>query len=103
MHEHHRKPLYCVAFNHCDPRNQDLFASVGANRATVYRARPDGAIEVVQVYADADVSLAFPEIVCGRSRARVDARATLKLRRPPKQKTTGERGVLRVPVVGVLA
>lgn len=54
--EHHRKPLYCVAFNHCDPRNQDLFASVGANRATVYRARPDGAIEVVQTYADADVS-----------------------------------------------
>lgn len=54
--EAHRKPLYCVAFNHCDPRNQDLFASVGANRATVYRAKPDGAIEVVQTYADADVS-----------------------------------------------
>jgi WD40 repeat protein len=50
---------------------------VGANRATVYRARPDGTIEVVQTYADADVSVESPaDVRCASRRPRRYAHLT---------------------------
>eukprot|EP00877_Chromochloris_zofingiensis_P000785 jgi/Chrzof1/10707/Cz05g09160.t1 len=55
VHELHKKPIFCVAFNHCDLNNKDLFVTVAGNQATIYRCKPRGAIEVVQVYTDADV------------------------------------------------
>ncbi|GMH38145.1 hypothetical protein BSKO_06029 [Bryopsis sp. KO-2023] len=52
--ETHGKPIFCVSFNYFDKNHADLFASVGGNRASIYRCKPGGEIEVVQVYVDED-------------------------------------------------
>src|SRR3546814_13993910 len=52
--ENHRKPLYCVKFNHTQEEFANYFASVGANQATVYRVEDNGAVEPVQSFVDQD-------------------------------------------------
>ncbi|KAI7839483.1 hypothetical protein COHA_006750 [Chlorella ohadii] len=54
--EGHKQPLYCGAFNHWSPLLADLVATVGSNRATIYRCLPDGGLQVVQCYIDRDAS-----------------------------------------------
>ncbi|KAF5834487.1 transcriptional repressor EED/ESC/FIE [Dunaliella salina] len=53
IEEDHRAPIYCICFNE-HPSYQDVFASVGHNRATVYRCLHDHKFEELQVYIDAD-------------------------------------------------
>eukprot|EP00955_Chlamydomonas_euryale_P044763 352965-Chlamydomonas_euryale.AAC.27 len=50
IEEDHRKPIFCITFNMLDPHNADIFASCGANRASVYRCGPDGETELMQAY-----------------------------------------------------
>ncbi|KAL4423581.1 hypothetical protein ABPG77_004621 [Micractinium sp. CCAP 211/92] len=58
--EGHKQPLYCGAFNHFNPKLLgDLFATVGGNRATIYRCRPGGELQPVQVYVNKDTSEEF--------------------------------------------
>lgn len=52
--ENHRKPLYCVRFNHAQEEYGNYFASVGANQATVYRVDDSGAMNPVQSFVDQD-------------------------------------------------
>ena len=83
MQEDHHKPIYCICFNHVDPNNARLFASVAVNRvrcpartqrrgcrerglctrsalsraaqATIYEAQDEGGIVPLQAYSDEDV------------------------------------------------
>mmetsp|Transcript_27517 Transcript_27517/g.65182 ORF Transcript_27517/g.65182 Transcript_27517/m.65182 type:complete len:392 (-) Transcript_27517:292-1467(-) len=57
--EAHKAPMYCISFNFIDPRQKDLFATVGKNQATVYRCKDDGDMEPIQVYLDDDESEEF--------------------------------------------
>jgi len=52
--EDHKRPLYSVQFNFADIRHKDMFATIGSNRATIYKLHPDGLVEPVQAYADAE-------------------------------------------------
>ena len=52
--ENHRKPLYCIKFNHADDEYSNYFATVGANQATVYRIADQGSAEPVQSFVDHD-------------------------------------------------
>lgn len=55
--EDHGSPLFGVQFNHyLKPEQLPIFASVGANRVSVYRCLKNGSMEMVQCYADPDVS-----------------------------------------------
>lgn len=44
--------IWSVAFNFVSPQHHDIFASVGGNKASIYRCEADGAISLVQVYVD---------------------------------------------------
>lgn len=46
--------LYCVALNTVSLQHADLFATVGGNRATLYRLEPGGGIHAMQCYVDAN-------------------------------------------------
>ncbi|KIZ04250.1 Polycomb group protein FERTILIZATION-INDEPENDENT ENDOSPERM [Monoraphidium neglectum] len=54
--EHHGRPIFCAKFNCCDPSYQDLLATVGKNKATIYQCHPGGRVDVVQIYTDADAN-----------------------------------------------
>ena len=94
--------VWCVSFNFVTPEHHDIFAAVcsnkvrcrvrlcmhvhillscslgsraaGAQQATVYQCLPDGGIQVVQVYADDDVSR--QAVLCDAETARVSACST---------------------------
>ena len=72
--EHHEQPIFAVAFNQIDPSLSDVFATVGANCATIYRlktgivrtklkrGKPEVAatsIAVLQSYCDEDSAERF--------------------------------------------
>jgi len=57
--EDHGQVLFGLAINLYDERWYNLFATTGANRATVYELLPDGKIEVRQVYVDEDQSESY--------------------------------------------
>lgn len=54
--EAHGEPIYGLAFNLVDLRHSNVFATVGANRAHVYEAKPPPGCELrlLQCYADDD-------------------------------------------------
>lgn len=52
--EEHGCPIYCIAFNFLSLQHTDVFASVGSYKASVYRCKPDGEIELIQAYVDAN-------------------------------------------------
>lgn len=69
VHEEHKQPIYSVSFYDPLPevapdgsgasnpqtlKRDQFFASVGANRATVYKVAGDGALSVAQAYVDED-------------------------------------------------
>ena len=54
--EDHKQPIYYICFCDQGPIYENFFATVGANRATVYECKPDGVISCVQSFADEDVS-----------------------------------------------
>jgi hypothetical protein len=54
--EDHKQPIYYICFCDQGPTYENYFATVGANRATVYECKRDGAIVCVQSFADEDVS-----------------------------------------------
>ncbi|XP_064404709.1 polycomb protein EED-like [Halichondria panicea] len=51
--EEHGLPLFGVQFN-WSQGNTDFFATVGSNRATVYKCNDDGSIAPTQAYSDTD-------------------------------------------------
>lgn len=57
--EDHGQVLFGLSINLYDERRHNLFATTGANRATVYELFPDGNIEVRQVYVDEDRSESY--------------------------------------------
>lgn len=59
VEEDHKKPVYCVSFNFADLRHRNLFATVGLNRACIYRCKNDGGVELLQVYVDDDKAERF--------------------------------------------
>ncbi|KAL6784602.1 hypothetical protein ACKKBF_B02455 [Auxenochlorella protothecoides x Auxenochlorella symbiontica] len=42
--------LFCVRFNHLDPHLSNVFATVGAARATVYRCGPGNLVHILQAF-----------------------------------------------------
>jgi hypothetical protein len=54
--EDHKQPIYYICFCDQGPPYENYFATVGANRATVYENKRDGSIVCVQSFADEDVS-----------------------------------------------
>ncbi|SPQ98580.1 unnamed protein product (mitochondrion) [Plasmodiophora brassicae] len=60
VEEDHGTPIYGLCFNDVDPDLCDCFATVGANRATVYRLNErTGAVEPEQIYRDSDSNETF--------------------------------------------
>lgn len=59
IEESHKKPIYCVTFNHLCSEHGDVFAASGSNKASVYRCKPDGSFELLQAYVDADEKECF--------------------------------------------
>jgi hypothetical protein len=59
--EDHGQELFGLSINLYDPRpdRRNLFATAGANRATVYELEDDGGIQLKQVYVDADRNESF--------------------------------------------
>ena len=57
--EDHGQVLFGLAVNLYDERWNNLFATTGANRATIYELLPDGHIDVRQVYVDEERSESF--------------------------------------------
>jgi polycomb protein EED len=57
--EDHGQVLFGLAVNLYDERWRNLFATTGANRASIYELLPDGNIDVRQVYVDEDRSESF--------------------------------------------
>ncbi|KAM0919379.1 hypothetical protein ACQ4PT_008286 [Festuca glaucescens] len=53
-HAEGKRPLYAIGFNFIDARYYDVFATVGGNRVTTYRALPDGNMAILQSYIDED-------------------------------------------------
>jgi hypothetical protein len=85
IREKHGSESFCVAFNRTHPAYADLFATVGANGATVYRLLPGGALCVEQSYVDPDPLEDF--YVCRWARLPGGAPGLL---------LGGKRGVVRV-------
>lgn len=56
LQEEHAQPLYCASFNHHSRHLEDIFVTVGSNRATVYRCSSNGELEVLQVYVDGNTA-----------------------------------------------
>ena len=53
--EEHQQPIFGIAFSYnCSPEEPPVFATVGSNRATIYRCHPGGEMDVLQRYADPD-------------------------------------------------
>ncbi|GLC45623.1 hypothetical protein PLESTB_001786700 [Pleodorina starrii] len=52
--EDHKAPIFCVTFNNFDPAHGDVFATVGQQRASIYRQLPGGQFELLQVFEDGD-------------------------------------------------
>lgn len=59
VQEDHAQNLYSVQFNDVTAGCENVFATVGANRATIYRAEPNGDVKLVQAYVDASEDEAF--------------------------------------------
>ncbi|CAL5223285.1 g5773 [Coccomyxa viridis] len=84
--EEHGHPIYCVAFNFIGDCNNDIFASCGATRATIYRCHAGGKIEIVQAYLDDDENEEFYAV---KWSVNVSTGAPLLL-------LAGKRGLLKV-------
>lgn len=54
--EDHGQPLFGVVFNHFMPKEKYIFAAVGSNRISVYECLDTGGFQMIQNYADPDVS-----------------------------------------------
>ncbi|EDV20520.1 uncharacterized protein TRIADDRAFT_31681, partial [Trichoplax adhaerens] len=54
--EEHGKPLFGVHFNYSysHPDDSKIFASVGANKVSIYQCTDDGRIKLLQAYTDPD-------------------------------------------------
>lgn len=60
LREDHGQSLFGVQFNHLLNDDQPLiFASVGSNKVSVYQCLDDGSINLLQSYADPDVSFNY--------------------------------------------
>jgi len=55
--ENHNSPLFGCSFRRTyETKNQqDIFATVGSNRISIYECLPDKSIVPLQLYADPDV------------------------------------------------
>ena len=52
LKEQHGGHLYCVSVCELRADHADLFATVGANRASVYRLEDDGGVALLRAFAD---------------------------------------------------
>ena len=86
LQEDHGKSIYCVAFSKIMPT---FFATVGANRLSIYECRASGAIELVQVYADEDADEVY--FTCAWSFIAGEDESPV-----PVVVTAGSRGVIKV-------
>jgi polycomb protein EED len=59
LREDHRCPIFGVQFNQHLPDGENYFATVGSNRISIYECLKDGAIRLVQCYADTDTDESF--------------------------------------------
>jgi polycomb protein EED len=84
--EDHGKVIYCVAFSKLLPT---FFATVGANRLSIYESKPNGVIELVQVYADEDTEEVY--FTCAWSFIAAEDQTPV-----PVVATGGSRGVIKV-------
>jgi hypothetical protein len=56
LKENHNEPIYSINFNFADLRYKDYFATIGSNRASIYRLHKNGGIVPVQVFVDEDAT-----------------------------------------------
>lgn len=54
VREDHGQPIFGLAMNLGHPRRNNLFATAGSNRATIYELMPGGDVEARHVYVDQD-------------------------------------------------
>jgi polycomb protein EED len=86
VQEEHGEALYCVEFCKGPPPYSSYFATVGANRATVYKCCAEGPLRVVQAYTDEDALESF--YCCAWSVDRSTGRPLLAF--------AGRRGVIKI-------
>lgn len=55
MQEDHLQPIFSTQFNHHIVNDENVFATAGSNRVSVYECSADGGISLLQCYADPDV------------------------------------------------
>eukprot|EP00899_Mesostigma_viride_P029183 jgi/Mesvir1/944/Mv17498-RA.1 len=84
--EDHGKPIYGIAFNFCDLRFKNVFASVGSNRATVYECAAGGRVNILQAFVDEDPEEEF--YCCGW--------ACNELTGAPLLAVAGQKGIIKV-------
>ena len=82
----HGQNLYCVSLNGISPNHSDVFATVGSNRATIYRCEADGGMRLLQCYVDESEEEAY--FACTWCKAQKSSNAMLAV--------AGQSGVIRV-------
>jgi polycomb protein EED len=87
VREDHGQTIFGLAINLYSTRRQQLFATTGSNRATIYELIPGGNIEVRQVYVDQDPTESY--FSCAWSTAAWEDGA-------PLLAIAGQLGIIRV-------